>query len=174
MKKYYAIAIVAAFMLIAGKANAQVSVHAGYQHPIMSDGFFSLKYNGFYVGGSYNIHVANNIGVAPGACLTYASFTYYGDKDTEIDLRIPILANYGIDVNRDLRLFGFAGPMAGINLLSDAGVKRFDLGVMFGAGARYQKISAEIGYNIGVLNRNDDEDYKVTMNHFFVGLGYSF
>lgn len=170
MKKFYLIAIVA-FVLCAGKANAQVSVHAGYQHPSRRISGLSVGYNGFYLGGTYNINVVNDLAVAPGAFFGYASL----NGSSEIDFRIPVLANYGIDVSRDIRLFGFAGPMISINLMSNMSEEhfnRFDLGLMFGAGLKYKKISAEIGYDIGLLNRIDHVNAKI--NHFVVGIGYSF
>ncbi len=173
MKKIYVIVIMAAFMSLAGKANAQVSVHAGYQNSALRDSFLSIKYNGFYAGGNYNIGIANNLGVAPGLYFSYASCNLLGESLKEMDLRVPILANYSIDVNRDICAFGFGGPVLGVNLVSDMEVRRFDLGLMFGAGIKYQNISVELGYNIGLLNRYDDDD-RVTMNSFVVGLGYSF
>ena len=170
MKKHYVFVIVAALMLFVGKVNAQISMHAGYQNLGMTDGLFSLKGNGFYVGVVGN-NVKNDFGVATGVLFSCA-YNHNQFFDASIMyLRIPILANYGIDINNDIRLYGFAGPKAGFSLkwMKDKDAYLFDLGLMFGCGLKRDKLSFEIGYNIGLFN-----EAKVMMNHFVAGIGYTF
>ena len=63
---------------------------------------------------------------------------------------------------------------------TDANVmKRFDIGLMFGAGVQYNSFRLQAGYNMGLLDRcayKDDSNSKIDMkaNNFFVGVGYAF
>ena len=165
MKKYYAIAIVATFMLFTGKANAQFGIHAGYQN---STCYSILQGNGFYVGGSFNIKVVDNFGIAP--CLLFSYTTYsFIETASLVDVRFPLLATYTININKDLRVFGFAGPMA--DCVLDGGKLFPNFGPMFGGGIRHKRISIETGYSIDILS-NDVAELK--QNHFCIGLGYSF
>ncbi len=166
MKKILSIMAVAAVMLFAGKANAQISLHAGYQSYSMSANGYSVSDDGFYVGGSYDVQAANSIFVTPGL--------YFAYVEDIMDIRIPVLFNYRM--NMDQIGFGvFAGPTITFGLAGDAydsnygGMDRFDLGLSFGGLVTFQKFSLEVGYTLGLLERYSGTD--VTTSHFFVGVG---
>lgn len=175
MKKIFSIALVAAAMLFAGKVNAQISVHAGYQDYTMKAKALttaSESEGGFYAGLSYNSELGAGLGVAPGL--------YFAYVEDIVDIRVPILLNFGVELG-EIGLGVFAGPNVNIGLLGDAYtedntvLKRFDVGLTFGGKISYQKISIDFGYNLGLLNRLKDapDDWSIKTNQFFVGLGYT-
>ena len=180
MKKIFAIAAVAAAMLFAGKANAQVSVHAGYQNvtcvssqPVIGE--TSVATDGAYLGFSYNMEAGAGLGVAPGLYLSYV--------ENMIDLRVPILLNWGINMG-EIGFGLFAGPDIVYGLSGDTyneililrETNRFGLDVTVGVQLKYQKISLDLGYTKGLLNRWKDAPDNCTyvFNKLFVGLGYNF
>ena len=168
MKKVLSFVAVAAFLLFAGNANAQLSIHAGYQNYSLHANGYSASDDGFYAGLSYNLEAGGGLGIAPGAYFTYV--------EDIIDVRVPILMNYVIHFN-DFGIGAFLGPNVTIGLAGDAYgdgdgyMRRFDLGLTFGAQLSYQKFSFELGYNMGLLKRYKDTEIK--SNQFFVGVGYA-
>ena len=168
MKKVLSFVAIAAVMMFAGKANAQLSVHAGYQSYSLHNNGFSVSDDGFYAGVSYNAGLDGGFGVAPGV--------YFAYVENIMDIRVPILMNYVLHVN-DLGFGLFLGPNLNVGIAGDAYgdgnayMKRFDVGLTFGGQVSYQKISLEVGYNLGLLKRYEGTDIK--SNHFFVGLGYA-
>ena len=181
MKKVLSIVAVAAVMMFAGKANAQLSIHAGYQNNEMTTTASAIvvtttgttSEDGFYIGGSYNMEAGGGLAVAPGV--------YFAYVESAMDLRVPILLNYKLNVNKlGIGIFGGPDITYGIggDLYEENGVidvNRFDLGVTFGAQLSYNNISLEVGYNLGLLNRWKDAptDCSKKVNQLFVGLGYT-
>lgn len=178
MKKVLSIMAVAAVMLFAGKANAQLSIHAGYQNYSMTTelpivGSTTGSDDGFYIGGSYNMEAGGGLAIAPGL--------YFAYVENAMDLRVPILMNYTLHIE-NLGIGAFVGPNInygiGGDLYDDNAVNvvnRFDLGLTFGAQLSYNNISLEVGYNLGLLNRWKDApaDCSIKSNQLFVGLGYA-
>ena len=142
MKKVLSFVAVAAAMLVAGNANAQLSVNAGY----MSTAFnasteytlantvtkhdTSISMGGFYVGGSYNVELMGGLGVAPGIYFNYAgkkevktnNIPLIGEVTTTsttkmMNINIPILIDYKLTFGDDFAIFAFVGPdiVFGIN-----------------------------------------------------------
>ena len=166
MKKILSIVAVAAVMLFAGKANAQISLHAGYQNYSLSANGYSASTDGFYVGGSYDVQASGSIYLTPGV--------YFAYVEDIMDLRVPILFNYRLNVNQ-LGLGVFVGPTVTFGLGGDyysgnyGNMDRFDLGISFGGQLAFDKFSFEVGYTLGLLERVSGTDIK--SNHFFVGVG---
>ena len=162
MKKIVSLAVVLAAMLFIGKANAQISIHAGYQNYSLKSEFGSLN----------KTELGAGLGVAPGLYFSYV--------EDIIDIRVPILLNWGINFG-EIGVGVFAGPNINIGLAGDAYTdelvkkNRFDLGVTFGGKVSYQSISVEVGYNLGLLNQLKDapDGYTLKANQFFVGVGYT-
>ncbi len=178
MKKVLSIMAVAAVMLFAGKANAQLSIHAGYQSYSMTAetpmGSSTESNDGFYIGGSYNMEAGAGLSVAPGL--------YFAYVEDIMDLRVPILINYGIKIS-DVRLSVFAGPQINFGVAGDMYDKdltaplefsRFDLAATFGLQLGYRNISIEGGYSLGLLNRWSDapSSCSIKTNQLFFGVGY--
>ena len=226
MKKVFSFVAVAAAMLVAGTASAQLSVNAGYLNGTMknhveatvlgktitNDTTVSMG-SGFFVGGSYNVELIGGLGVAPGVYINYLSRkdedTFLGAKFTNttnmLDINVPIMIDYKLTFGDDFAVFAFVGPNIRFGLSAnsktvndktddvvkddlyvkedgetDANVmKRFDIGLMFGAGVQYNSFRLQAGYNMGLLDRcayKDDSNSKIDMkaNNFFVGVGYAF
>lgn len=179
MKKVLSFVAVAAMMLFAGKANAQLSVHAGYQNYTLSaeadvsgvSVSSSDSKGGFFIGATYGIAAGmDGVSINPGAYFSYV--------EDIMDLRVPILLSYTHQLS-DMGLGIFAGPQLNIGVAGDAygdkGVlNRFDVGVTFGAMATYEKFCFELGYNLGLLNRYKDapSGYSAKTSQFFLGVGY--
>jgi len=128
MKKFFSFVAVAAALLIAGSANAQVSINAGYATQAKSytgtvpvfGSYTDRDTNmaGFFLGVSYNLPITGGLSVAPGIYYqnlshntsTDLSVTTLHTKSVEQAIAIPILFNYSIEVGNGINLFGFIGP----------------------------------------------------------------
>lgn len=183
MKKILSIAAVAAMMLFAGKANAQITLHAGWQNATVKlEGMgssWSHDYSGFYAGATYDYDLGMaSIFVTPGAELSYCTYSEEGESADQIDLRIRLWGRWNKNLTEDIVFGVFAGPSINIGiggeLYSDADdISRFDLGLTFGAQIRYNKIGIEGGYNLGLLNRYSGEyDATIKFSTLFFGLNY--
>ena len=71
MKKVFAFMAVAACMLFAGKANAQLTLNVGYAPTTLTYTYggndTKMDMNGFFVGANYNINLTGDLNVAVGA-----------------------------------------------------------------------------------------------------------
>lgn len=131
MKKVFTFVAVAAAMLVAGTASAQLSVNAGYLNSTAKYHSETTVLNtttnrdtsmtvggGFFVGGSYNVELMGGLGVAPGIyfdMLSKKDETKVGGvtsttTTTLMDINIPILLNYKLSFGDDFAIFAFAGP----------------------------------------------------------------
>jgi len=131
MKKVFAFVAVAAAMLVAGTATAQLSINAGYlngtakyhsETTVLSTttnyDTTSAMGGGFYVGGSYNVELMGGLGVAPGIYFdmiskkdeTKIAGVTSTTNSTFMDINIPILLNYKLTFGDDFAIFAFAGP----------------------------------------------------------------
>lgn len=135
MKKIFAIVLSAALLLMGTQANAQLSFGAGYLNSTLKVNSDNTNFNGFYLGGSYNIHLVAGLGVAPGLYYSMVSKKMQDGAAvkipgvaifsqnlafnwTEHALNVPINFNYGFDLARDTRVFLFAGPTLQLGLAS--------------------------------------------------------
>lgn len=202
---------VAAAMLFVGKANAQLTVHLGYAPTTITTTVNSndskLDMNGFFVGANYNINLTGDLNVAVGADFRYNTKT---DKDgasiagvtatsettnTQMLIDVPVLFNYGLSLNKDIRISAFAGPTFSLALNgktkaegSVAGFggsteydwygdnsdqKKFDIGLTFGLNLGFRQFSLFGGYNMGLMNLSDADNTTMKANAWFIGLGFA-
>ena len=130
MKKTFAIVACAAFMLFAGKANAQLGINVGYAPVTLTSAYTSgnttttssSDMDGFFAGVTYNYGIANNMGVAFGLQGRYYTKTSTGsaslivvsgnDKSTttQLLLDVPVLFNYSFPLGSSAKLSAFVGP----------------------------------------------------------------
>ena len=126
MKKVFA--ILAATMLFAGMASAQVSINAGlatqaktFTGNVPVFGTYTdrdTNMTGFFLGVSYNLPITGGLSVAPGIYYqrlghntsTDMAITTLHTKSIEQAVAIPILFNYGFELSDGVKLFGFVGP----------------------------------------------------------------
>ena len=197
----------AAMLLMATDAFAQISVGAGYINSTTSLKLDSNKnttnYNGFYVGGSYDINVVSGFSINPGL---YYSFLTTGEKEivniagikatsknTEHFMYIPVDFKYGFDLAPDCTLYAYAGPtfqfQVGQNYQikalngswsdSDAydDLSKFDVLIGGGVGAELLNcLKINVGYRYGLINLYNGDSSKITSHRsqILIGLAYMF
>ena len=162
-------------------AHAQIGVGVGYTQKNFSDVF--KNEGGLFVGANYNIELVNGLAVAPG--IDFAMVSYKKDDlnyQKENYLAIPVMFNYAINLVDGFKLVPYLGPTfsygisskakggvswGGITLSSDEYdvYETFDdynrLDIMIGGGVALDvmdMVRVQIGYNIGLLNRNNSSD----------------
>ncbi len=202
MKKILSFALVAAAMLFAGKANAQLNVHVGYAPQtykktvsvLGTDVNSTLDMNGFFAGADFNMPLSGDLRLDLGANIRYntKSEENTGVKTTytQMLIDVPVLLNYGLELKRDFRIAAFAGPAISFGLSGNiknevAGVStdadwygddknsRFDLSVMFGLSVDFTDFRLFGGYNLGLLNTSKADNTTVKGSNWFIGLGYN-
>lgn len=119
MKRTISIIAVAAFLLLAGKLQAQnLGINLGYAPQTTTD-FVVKDMNGFFAGVNYNHALSGNIGLSFGLQGRYnikkEEGTFLSVKGTsthtQILLDVPLLLNFAIPFGNNVRLAIFAGPM---------------------------------------------------------------
>ena len=197
MKKALAIVALVAAMFVAGQAQAQISINAGYAPEKFSttwgNSTTTENYQGFFVGLTDNFTLSKGIGVAPGIQFRMNTRSYNGllgvsYKDTQMLLDVPVLFNYGIGINRDFTITPFVGPMfsfavagntksgnTSVNWYGDHSTRnQFNINLVFGAAAEFNKAKLFAGYRLGLVDQDKSSDNIITKTQgFFVGLGYS-
>lgn len=197
MKKVLAIVALVAAMFVAGQAQAQISINAGYAPEKFSTTWGNTtsteSYQGFFVGLTDNFALSKGIGVAPGIQFRMNTRSYNGllgvtYKDTQMLIDVPLLFNYGIGINRDLSITPFVGPMfsfavsgttksgsTSVNWYGDHGTQNpFNINLVFGAALEFNKAKLFAGYRLGLIDQEKNSDNITTKTQgFFVGLGYS-
>jgi hypothetical protein len=123
-------------------------------------------------------------------------YTQRGAKDndweiTSNNLEIPLLIKYGIKASDEIALLPFFGPYFAYAVSSDkkdkrseadkvAGknelhrINRNNMGFKLGCGAEYNKLYLELGYQFGVTNFLDSDDFTAHNNALFLNLGLNF
>lgn len=104
-------------------------------------------------------------------------------------LEVPILIKYGIQATDDIAVLPFLGPTFRYGLFggkikqpggvktdsfSDDYFKRADVGIKLGCGAEYNKLYLEVGYQFGVTNFLDSDDFTAHNNALFLNVGLNF
>ena len=200
MKKVLAIVALIAAMFVAGNVQAQSTVYATYAPETFVAGNNSTNYQGFSIGFSQNVGMAKGIGVAAGAQFRMntrtATQTIWGFtgkiKETQTIIDVPILFNYKVDVNRDLAIIPFVGPMPSLALTGvtkgvdpifgenssdwygdNSNQSRFNLSAVFGADVKFNQFNLFGGYRLGLLDLNKSDNATLKTNGLFVGLGYT-
>ena len=200
MKKALAIVALIAAMFVAGNVQAQSTVYATYAPETFVAGNNSTNYQGFSIGFSQNVGMAKGIGVAAGAQFRMntrtATQTIWGFtgkiKETQTIIDVPILFNYKVDVNRDLAIIPFVGPMPSLALTGvtkgvdpifgenssdwygdNSNQSRFNLYAVFGADVKFNQFNLFGGYRLGLLDLNKSDNATLKTNGLFVGLGYT-
>jgi hypothetical protein len=154
---------------------------------------------GFHIGGIADIPLIENISVETGILLSSKGFRY--DKngvkfsDNLIYLDIPVTAKYSYVLNK-IKLFANAGPNFGLGLSGkykteiegdedrdvkwgsgeENDLKRFDLGLLIGAGVQYDSYTVGLNYNLGLSNiaANTEGGTKIKNRIFGLSVGYMF
>lgn len=192
MKKVFAIVLCAAALLLGTRANAQLSLGAGWINStersyIGNNTPDKYNYNGFYAGAQFNILIAGDLGLAPGlyvsmlfgkanGSVSEAGVTFSADaKYKELALNIPVNITYAFEVG-DFEMFAYAGPVFQYGLTSkDTGsCSLANLNPGFGGSAT----TGDITYNeyTGVIldkdgNKIDDMSTDPVRSPFNIYIG---
>ena len=190
MKKIYFILALAAAMLFAAEANAQIGLGLGY-HLLNSvqkeDGQKNNnELNGFYVEATYDINFLEklwgNIGIQPGLRFSYAgSFDraeVYGvpakSSWNETYFDVPVFVKYSQDLG-DLGFFAFAGPIfsCGLSSYSKTGTKEVSTKIdVYEGDPEYSRFNLKLGVGVGVTgldNFNVKVGYNLGMLNRYTG-----
>ncbi|MCR5679109.1 MAG: PorT family protein [Prevotella sp.] len=106
-------------------------------------------------------------------------------------LEIPILIKYGVQVADEIAILPYVGPyfaygISGKYKIENGNVvqkrgsynyfNHWDMGFKIGCGAEYNKLYAELGYQIGVSNLAKDtpEDLKAHTSNIYFNVGVNF
>ena len=200
MKKALAIVALIAAMFVAGNVQAQSTVYATYAPETFVAGNNSTNYQGFSIGFSQNVGMAKGIGVAAGAQFRMntrtATQTIWGFtgkiKETQTIIDVPILFNYKVDVNRDLAIIPFVGPMPSLALTGvtkgvdpifgenssdwygdNSNQSRFNLYAVFGADVKFANFNLFGGYRLGLLDLDKTDNASLKTNGLYVGIGFT-
>lgn len=199
MKKLFAIVALVASMFVAGNVQAQTTLNLGYAPESFVSGNTTTNYQGFFAGFTQNFGLAQGLGVAAGAQVRMntktESATVLGvtttTKNNQFVVDIPVLFNYGIAVNRDLKISPFVGPMLSLALAGNtktsigsssstfnwygdnSNLSRFNLYAVFGANVKFSQFNLFGGYRLGLLDLNSNDNITLKTNGLFVGLGFS-
>ena len=210
MKRMKKVLILVAALFVGIQAHAQLQADGGYQH------FFEQwqyrngedrgnhngpDWDGFYVGGRYNINLpwVDGLSVIPGANFSFMFSKVATDASCrEIALNIPIDAAYTLDLGT-LQLRGFAGPSIQVGLLNHMVARggnqttsynmygdngnnyvlgtRTRVNVSLGIGAGFvvrERFTGHIRYDLGLANLTTAQYWKLFRNTLQVGVGYIF
>ena len=205
MKKALAIVALVAAMFVAGNVQAQSTVYATYAPESFVVGSNSTNYQGFSLGFTQNVGLAKGIGVAAGAQFrmntrstkesnTLGSIT---TKENQLLIDVPVMLNYSLNINRDITIIPFAGPMLSLGLTGktvttvhenifnttneetydwysdNSTLSRFNLYAVFGADVKFSNFNLFGGYRLGLVDLNKSDNATLKTNGFFVGLGYT-
>jgi len=186
--------VVFAALIASIPAFCQIGAGAGFvniNHRYSEGDNVSL--NGFYVGGSYDVgFYSDNIRLTPGVYFSVVTKTIDSESDKirassdhlwrEQCILVPVLLSYGDDIGPNVRLFGYAGPVASIGISSryastdlyDSVSKRFDVKGSVGAGVDILgMVRVLAGYDFGMLDQSKT-DVKERVNIFHIGAAYLF
>ena len=200
MKKALAILALVAAMFVAGNVQAQSTIYATYAPETFVAGSNSTNYQGFSVGFSQNIGLYKGLGVAAGAQfrmnMRSATESFLGltgkIQETQTIIDVPIVFNYKLEVNRDLAIVPFVGPMPSLALTgvtkgvdpvfgensddwydNNSTMSRFNLYMVFGADVKFTNFNLFGGYRLGLLDLNSNDNATLKTNGWFIGLGYT-
>ncbi|MBR1850738.1 MAG: outer membrane beta-barrel protein [Bacteroidales bacterium] len=223
MKKVFAFVAVAAALLVAGKANAQIGVNAGYASQSYINNYNNGNHTdttsmtGFFIGANYNLNLTGDLNLSVGLQARYNTasdsiqaslFGFAGSKvkttQTQILLDVPVLFNYGFNLTNDLKASVFLGPTFSFAVKGNTNVQGSAnvLGTSLGSGGKdynwyastddggYNYNALDIsgtiglcldftgirlygGYNMGLLNLHNSDNWTRKGSNIFVGVGYA-
>ncbi|MBO7069861.1 MAG: PorT family protein [Bacteroidales bacterium] len=218
MKKIIAIAF-AALVLAGTNAFAQLYPGLGYINSTFSGQYNGNAIdpeisNGVYAGASFNVALPGGLAVAPGLYASYLTNTTEGSGGisgiatvnsktvfTEIALNAPVMVNYTYALNRDAKVFAYAGPTFQLGLSSksvnntkadtaigsgssnstkdyyaDGDYNKFNIYLGGGVGAEFAKVLVTIGYDYGLMNlyAGSTENTNYHRANLHIGVGYAF
>ena len=201
MKKIL-ILIAASMMLFGVNAMGQASIGAGYlsSTETVKAGNSSTErtpLNGFYVGMGYTIPLAGALNFTPCVYFGMASksnaTSIFGlkleGKQQDSFINVPLYFSFDAELGSGLAFFAYAGPSASIavsskivsgsttydRLADNDSLNRFDVMLGGGVGIKFNDmVRFQVGYDFGMLNRYNSDNYVVKRNQLTAGVAFLF
>ena len=146
---------------------------------------------GMVLGGVIGLRVSNS------APVFLESGLYYSEKggkrgDVKVSLNyleVPILIKYGFKATEDISVFPFLGPYFSMAIsgkvkgeadngkhssFNDGYFRRPDMGFKLGCGAEWSNLYFELGYQFGIADISDADNYSAHGHNFFAHFGVNF
>lgn len=178
MKKILSLICLIVALSFAGKATGQLSINAAYirqSHTFfyqkdIADGLFDNEehLNGGMIGVTINTPLFGEVGLAPGAYISFASAKQtlsdtINFSTSSISVKLPFYLNFKIPMGKSADILVFGGPVFNLGLSTLANYKNvadqmdvhFDMGGTVGAGIQISRFRVYAGYNIGLIDRED-------------------
>lgn len=187
MKKSIVYVTVLLMMLFGVRASAQLSINAAYIHQehtfnYQNGAFDSLVENLDYMNGgmlgvSLNVTLLGDIGLAPGAYISFAkaksllSDTTWGDGSisarsyttSNFNIKFPFYLNFKVSLSDHANLIIFGGPVFNVGLSKLSDFKNVadqvdlhcDMGGTIGVGLQVSIVRIYLGYNVEMIDRDD-------------------
>ncbi len=173
-------------LLLSYSATAQMKFKAGYLYnnltvsTQMIPGSDNSTGHGFFAGFSYEIPAAKNLTFEPGLNFDWVNFDISDDYNIYF-LKAPLHLNYNIEVSNVATIIAGVGPSLVIGLdgkynpFGDDGLERFDLQLGLNVGVRiFEKFEIKAGYDWGLINMSDEDEFRMKRDGINVGLAYIF
>lgn len=205
MKKILSLICLSLALLVTQTTCAQVSINAAYIHQehtfnYQNGNLDSLLGHVDYMSGgmlgvSLNVPLLGDIGIAPGAYLSFSqaktmvSDSAWNFTTSSVNFKIPFYLNFKVSLGEHSDLLVFGGPVfnVGISKLSnfrnvaDQVDLHTDMGGTVGVGVQFRHMRFYVGYNADMIDREDfslanKESVKKAWegSTIFVGVGVSF
>lgn len=198
MKKFF---LTAALMLGIGSISFAQDINFGVRAGLglghqMGDLDDTKVKVGVTLGGIADFNFTESFALQTGLYYTNKGYTMKEGKLKNIVsvncFEIPVLASYRKDINERMQIQANVGPYMSIGLAGrdiykyednkesesvygdDGYMKRFDLGLSFGAGLLIDQIYAGVKYDLGLLNTVDSDHIKSKLGVFYFSVGYNF
>ena len=193
-------AICMGLFLLAGQANAQIGIHAGWlmqPHSSKSDNIQFAPSYGFYAGIDGDLYLDDLFVLTPGVRFSLTASNdlvmmdlpnsydyYYFEATEEMFLSVPIKARYMLDFSEDFMVYPFADATVEYslraketiedrNLYELAGFKKWDVKAGGGLGVQlFGFLKLECGYDFGFLNRSSALPFRT--NQLYAGITFNF
>ena len=180
MKKIFAMVAVAAGLLFAGNANAQLGLHLGYSPESWTNENTTTELNSVFVGVNQNIPLSGGLNAMVGGQIRLGfesgESSFYGlaaskHSTTLIGVDVPILLNYGLNLTNDIKLTLFAGPKVSFGIM---GKTKFEGNVVgFGANGEADWYD-EDGMNLNRFNLTGTFGLALSFQQFSLYGGYNY
>ena len=158
-------------------------------------------YNGFEIGATYDFQIQGGVFMNYGLLYTFGKNSYdYGTENfnfvtienTAHYLNIPVRVGYKYPINNSFRVFAYAGPNFTFGLAGktsgeiigftgdgkwygeDSDLKRFDIKLGLGIGVEYNNFVLKGGYDWGLFNAYDSDNFYARRNQFNISIAYLF
>jgi len=126
---------------------------------------------------------------------------YYTERGAKEDknkmgltyFELPVLIKYGVQVSDDIAVLPYVGPYFSFGIAGQTKINGYgengavykkssykdfcnhaDMGFKIGCGAEYNKLYAEIGYQLGVANIAKDDDFSAHGHALYFNIGVNF